>query len=147
MRKILLLLLLAVSTSFAFGQANKGLNFGLGLSNHGLPVFVNYDIPVATNLSIAPSIQANLDGFDWITPALKVDYYLDDLVGIPENFDLYAGGNIGFTIWLDSENGTSGIHAGLEVGGRWWFNDSMGLNLEFSGGTGFGTKLGLSMKM
>ena len=147
MKKVLLIVAFIATTTIMFGQANKGLNFGIGLSNSGLPIYVNYDIPVAANLTIAPSVQANLNGFDWITPAVKIDYYFDDLLGIPETFDFYGGANLGFTIWLNEANGTSGLYLGIELGGRWWFNENMGLNLEFAGGTGFGTKLGLSMKM
>jgi len=147
MKKIILLSLFVFATMFTFGQANKGLNFGLGLSSGGFPVYVNYDIPVGANLTIAPSVQANLNGFDWITPAAKIDFYFDNMMDLPETFDFYAGGNIGFTIYLGKASGTSGLHAGIEVGGRWWFKENMGLNLEFSGGTGFGTKIGLSMKM
>jgi len=147
MKKVLLLIAFIATTTFTFAQANKGLNFGLGLSNGGFPVYVNYDIPVGANVSIAPAVQANLNGFDWITPSVKVDYYFDELMGLPATFDLYGGANLGFTIYLNSDNGTSGLYAGLEVGGRWWFQENMGLSLEFAGGTGFGTKLGLSMKM
>jgi len=152
MKKITLILLFFIgATTFVSAQANKGLNFGIGLSSGGLPVYVNYDIPVAANLSVAPSVQTNLDGFNWITPAVKVDYYFDELFGLPDAWDVYAGGNLGFTIWMNNYyNGAShsnGIHIGIEIGGRWWFNDKWGLNLELSGGTGFGTKFGMSMKM
>ena len=147
-RFTLVLLLLIGATTFVSAQANKGLNFGVGLSTGGLPVYLNYDIPVASNLSVAPSVQTNLDGFNWITPAVKVDYYFDELFGLPEAWDVYAGGNLGFTIWMNGlNNETNGIHLGIEIGGRWWFSPKWGLNLEFSGGTGFGSKFGLSMKM
>lgn len=147
MKKLLIILFLFFATFTMFGQANKGLNFGVGLSNNGLPVYINYDIPVATNISIAPSVQFNLNGTDWIAPGVKADYYFDDLLGLPATFDVYGGANLGFVIRLDDNNGTSGLDLGLELGGRWWFKENMGLNLEFSGGLGFGTKLGLSMKM
>ena len=147
-RTITLAVLLFVTT-LSFGQANKGLNFGLGLSDGGIPVYLSYDFPVAANLSVAPFVETNLDGFNWITPGVKVDYYFDQLLGMPDAFDFYAGGNAGFIIYMGNHNdsGTGNLHLGLEVGGRWWFSDKWGLNLEFAGGTGYRTKLGLSMKM
>ena len=148
MKKLLIILVLFFATFTMFGQSvNKGLNFGVGLDGNGLPVYANYDIPVTANLAVAPSVQFNLAGFDWVSPGVKVDYYFDDLLGLPAEFDVYGGGNIGFVIYLDNDNGTSGLSMGAEIGGRWWFQENMGLNVEVSGGLGFGTKVGLSMKM
>ena len=36
---------------------------------------------------------------------------------------------------------------GIQVGGRWYWSDKWGMNLEMAGGTGFGTTFGLSMKL
>ncbi len=148
MKKSLIILALFFGTFTMFGQsANKGLNFGTGVDGNGLPVYANYDIPVAANLSVAPAIQFNLAGFDWFAPGVKVDYYFDELLGLPEEFDVYGGGNIGFVIYPNSTNGSSNLDLGAEIGGRWWFKEDMGVHVEVSAGLGYGTKVGLSMKL
>jgi len=70
---------------------------------------------------------------------------------IPQNWDFYAGINIGFFIWNspnDYEGShTSGLGLGAQIGGRYYFNNRVGLNLEFGGGNAFsGGKIGVSIK-
>jgi hypothetical protein len=38
------------------------------------------------------------------------------------------------------------IDLGLQIGGRWYWSEKWGLNLEAGGGTGYNTSLGVSMK-
>lgn len=41
----------------------------------------------------------------------------------------------------------SGLGLGVQVGGRYYFNDRLGLNLEFGGGFVSGGKIGISCKL
>lgn len=148
MKKTFLILSFLFTTTLIFSQANKGLNFGVGLSNWGLPVYVNYEFPVHADISLAPQIQFDLSNMDYFVLGIKGDYYFDRVLGIPENFDFYAGLHLGFlSYWGNEVNRNSGIDLNMEIGGRWFWNDKWGLNLEFAGGTGINTKLGLCMKM
>jgi hypothetical protein len=148
MKKLFLLLAFVALSTFSFGQANSGLNFGIGLSNNGLPVYGSYDIPVMENISVAPVIQFNLSNFDWFVLGVRADYYFDNALGLGEQWDFYGGLNLGYFNYSGNDvNINSGLDLGLELGGRWFWNEMWGLNLEFSGGVGYGAKFGLTMKM
>ncbi len=147
MKKILLLFVLALSTTFIYGQANKGLNFGVGFSNGGIPVYITYDIPVHADIAIAPMVTFDLDGMDGLTVGAKGDYYFDRLLTLPEAFDVYAGINLGFKIDLNNNKNNGGLRGGIEIGARWFWSEKWGLNLEFGGGIGYGGRFGLTYKM
>jgi len=63
-------------------------------------------------------------------------------MNIPSNWDFYTGGRVGFNAGDDFD-----LSLGIEVGGRWYWSDKWGLNLELAGGTGFGTTIGVSMRL
>ena len=154
MKKFLLLILVAGMFS-AFSQAplskgQKQLNMGLGMSGYGLPAYIGMDfVAIHPDITLGGELAFNLDGFNYITPRFVANYHFNTLIGIPPEFDFYAGANVGFRIWFGDniKNDISGLDLGLQVGGRWYWNDKWGLNLEFAGGIGWGTKLGVSMKM
>lgn len=154
MKKILLLFVVGIMSTTAFSQAplskgQKQLNMGLGMSGHGIPGYIGMDFAVHPDITLGAEVAFNLDGFDYVTPRFVANYHFNTLIGIPPEFDFYAGANVGFRIWFgdDTKDDISGLDLGLQVGGRWYWSDKWGLNLEFAGGTGWGTKLGVSMKM
>lgn len=152
MRKLLLLSVFALffSNANVFGQARKELNFGL--------VGANYEIPVHKNITIAPGVGTNLD-FDWLNLGVKANYYFDNVFGISDDaWDVYGGANVGYAIFMgDHDNGSgnddndndSDIDLGLQVGGRWFWNDKWGVYLELAGGStsGFSPGIGLTVKL
>lgn len=142
--------LLLSSIGFAQSPIGKGgqqLNFGLGFSDHGLPVYINYDFGVHPDITIAPQAQFNLDGFDYMILGAKGDYHFNTIMNIPQEWDFYAGVNLGFAVDLDGNDNYHGLDGGLQVGGRWYWSDKWGMNLEFAGGRGYGGKFGLSYRM
>jgi len=151
MKKILLLILVAGIFSTAFSQAplNKGqkqLNMGLGMSGNGLPAYIGMEWAVHPDVTLGGELAFNMDGFDYVIPRFMANYHFNTLIGIPPEFDFYAGANVGFLIWFGDGEDISGLNLGFQVGGRWYWSEKWGLNLEFAGGTGWGTKLGVSMK-
>ena len=79
------------------------------------------------------------------------NYHFNRILGIPSNWDFYAGLNLGFYVWNSSSDypgdHNSGLGLGAQVGGRYYFNNKFGLNLEFGGGNAFdGGKIGVSIK-
>jgi len=147
MRKLFLLFAVLFVGNLAMSQAQKQLNFGVGVNNGGLPVYASYDIPVHNDIAVAPFVQFNLDGFDYFAFGARGDYYFDRIMKLPESFDFYAGANLGYWMWFNNNNSTSPIYGGLEVGGRWFWSEKWGMNLEFSGGIGYGVRFGLTYKM
>ena len=149
MKKITLLLgmLFIAATMFAQGEAplskgEKQLNFGLGFTNNGLPVYAGMDFAVHNDVTVGPVIKLVIDDNISIGVLGRGDYHFNRIIGIPSNFDFYAGANVGVRFGNEFN-----VDFGLQVGGRWYWSEKWGLNLEFGGGTGYGTSLGVSMKM
>ncbi len=73
-------------------------------------------------------------------------YYADRILDIPSDFDLYGGLDLGFYIWntkqkssvdgIDYSGGDlGGFGLSAFVGGRYFFNPNMAVNLELGGGS------------
>ena len=142
MKKTLLLIAFIASTTLMFGQAQKQLNIGL--------IGVSFEIPLGEAVTIAPTAYTDLN-LNWVTLGVKANFYFDNLFGLTEAWDVYAGANAGYGIWIG--NGTSisnnNIDLGLQIGGRWFWSEKWGLYLELGGGRlgGAGGGLGVTMKM
>ncbi|MCW3121640.1 MAG: hypothetical protein JWQ38_1132 [Flavipsychrobacter sp.] len=147
-------------------QFGNTLNLGLGLGYYGYfgqtaPLFsVNYEINVARNFTLAPSVgiaSFRSDRFyDYaghhyyyhrtIVPiALKGTYYFDELLGAGPNWDFYLGASLGFvysrTVWDDgyygtytAAGGTSRLYLDGHIGTEYHFNRKLGLFLDLSSG-------------
>ena len=115
------------------------MNFGL--------VGVNYEIPVHSDITIAPGASTSLD-FDWITLNVKANYYFDNIFGISdEAWDVYGGAGAGYAIYSGNGSKDSGFDIGLHVGGRWFWNDKWGVYLEIGGASTQGATGGLGVTM
>lgn len=165
MKKInffILLIAFGVTASFAQGTLGKGgkqLNAGVGFSNFGVPVYVGMDFGVHESITIGPRISYRTYNQNFssvkFSQSLTVisfngNYHFNQLLELPGEWDLYAGLTLGYYIWSsanDTYNGqASGIGFDAQVGGRYFFNDRFGLNLEFGGGTGNGGSFGITYK-
>lgn len=143
MKNITLSVFSVLCFTCVFGQARKELNFGL--------IGVNYEIPVHRDITIAPGVGTSLD-LDWLNLGVKGNYYFDNLFGITSAaWDVYAGPNVGYTIDMRDNKGhhDSDLNFGLQVGGRWFWNDKWGVYAELSGGnvSGFSPGIGLTVKL
>jgi hypothetical protein len=153
MRKITLLLAFIAITTLAMAQSaplskgEKQLNFGLGFGS-GLPAYFGMDFAVHDDITLGGTLGVNLDGFDYLSIAGRGDYHFNRIIGIPSEWDFYAGLNLGFVTGLNDYTGTSGLDLGAQVGGRYYWNDKWGINLEAGGGMiNYGGKVGLTMKL
>ena len=148
---LLVVVLFTASTIFAqrdgvapLAKGEQQLNFGIGISDGGVPLFVSYDFAVHKDVTITPQIDLRFDNNNtYFGVVFKGDYHWNYLIGIPNDFDFYSGARVG----MDFGNSNTDFRIGLQVGGRWYWNDRWGLNLEIAGGTGIGTVFGVSMKM
>ncbi len=133
----------AAPLSSGESQLNVGLGFG-----YGLPVFASYDIAVTNDITVAPQVGFNLDGFDYLILSGRGDYHFNRLIGIPSNWDFYAGLNLGFLLSLDDNAYSSGLDLGGQIGGRYYFSEKFGVLLEGGfGSLSSGGKVGLTIKM
>ncbi|MBN2614811.1 MAG: hypothetical protein JXR71_03885 [Bacteroidales bacterium] len=156
-KQAFLFLILLVTSSFAFSQTHtrssfynrgqKEINFGLGLNASGFPLYASVDFPVAPDVTVGPVVGITFGNPEsFISMAGAVNYHFNQLLEIPSNWDLYAGGNIGFHLYMGNSTGTTPLQLGLQVGGRYFWNDDWGINLELGGGTGYGGLIGLTRK-
>ncbi len=164
MKKSSLLLLILCSIHIAQAQyrLNKGnaqLNAGVGFSGWGIPVYFGFDYGVHRDISVGGEVSfrsySNRYGYanDYYSHQIfgilaNGNYHFNTLLSIPKEWDFYAGLNLGFYYWSspsgfkneyynDGFRG-SGIGIGAQVGGRYYFNNHWGLNLEVGGGNYFG---------
>lgn len=144
------------------GPDQKFLNAGIGLSGWGVPVYMNYEFPIANDItmSLGGSFQSKSENY-FYGPSQKIGwrhtiiglqaagmYYFDNLIDLPSNFDLYAGLQLEYFIWntkLVNGNfpgaeyvgsGAGGLGFSGLVGGRYHVKpNKLSLNLQFGGGS------------
>ena len=135
----------------ANGQAL--LTVGVGASAWGIPFFGRIEVPVSENVTVGggASFQSNRErllGNAWTHTIIgfngRGSYHFNTLIGLPPEWDLYAGASISYFIWNTRYNGdisrnytglgTGGVSVGAHVGGRYFFKENIAVNLEFGGG-------------
>ena len=159
-----LVLLVAVTAAFAQSPIGKGesqLNAGVGLSSWGLPLYVGLDYGVHQDITLGGelswrSFNDNYSGFKYNHSIIGVsgngNYHFNTILNIPSPWDFYAGLNLGFYIWSSPDgykgSNASGLGLGGQIGGRYFFSDKLGVNLELGGGSAFGGgKVGITLKL
>jgi hypothetical protein len=158
-----MLMSLSQTANAQFKEGGIDLNLGVGFtsSNGFIPVFFGGNYMIKDFLSVGAEVQFRIDnynygylgnsydlhrsGFAFLT---RADYHFNDLLKLPEEFDVYGGVDLGIAFygeykgdeyydnWYDSDEFyfVFGPHAG----GRWMFADKFGLNAEFGGRSGDG---------
>jgi outer membrane immunogenic protein len=166
MKKLIILSLLlvasqAVSAQYFLSKGEAQFNAGLGLSSWGVPVYAGIDWGVHRDISVGGELsfrsfgdrfEGNRYRHSVIGIAGNGNYHFNTLLDIPREWDFYAGLNLGFYIWNSDDdypgNRTSGLELGAQVGGRYYFNDRFGVNLEIGGASAFsGGKVGVTLKL
>ncbi|MGV8962519.1 MAG: outer membrane beta-barrel protein [Candidatus Saccharimonadaceae bacterium] len=166
MNKQFLILFLLISTSAVFAQrpisnGQTQLNLGVGLSSWGVPVYLGFDYGVHPDVTLGAEVsyrgyndnyykhkyRHSIIGFSG-----NANYHFNNVLNLPSPWDFYAGLNLGFYNWSSPKDyegsHTSGLGLGGQVGVRYFFNNKVGLNLEFGGGNAFsGGKVGLTFKL
>ena len=167
-----LLLSVALMSSFAvFAQrAQKGdlqLNAGVVLPHQyadniglyaGLDYGIHPDITVGAEFRFGGKSDRLHDydyKYNWLAIGFNGNYHFNTLIGIPNNWDFYAGATVGFNSftyrntdypgWSDPHS--SGVGVSAQVGGRYYFSNNFGVNAEVNAGSIFnGGKLGITYK-
>jgi outer membrane immunogenic protein len=165
MKKIKLLLVFSIlGATVAFAQAPPGkggkqLNAGLGLSSWGVPVYVGLDFGVHPDITIGPEIsfrsyRPRYFGDRYNRNVTKIgfngNYHFNTLLNIPSEWNFYAGLTLGYYIWSGDDYpgaNTSVMRLSAQIGGRYFFSDKFGLNLEFGGGYVTDGKFGITLKL
>jgi len=155
---------MAFGISYGQNSLPKGssqLNLGVGISGWGVPIYIGMDFGVSNDITLGGELsfrsyrerwQSNRYRHSIIGISGNANYHFNRVLNIPDNFDFYAGLNLGFYVWSSPDNydgnKNSGVGLGGQVGGRYFFTDRVGINLEFGGGNAFaGGKFGLTFKL
>lgn len=137
------------------------VNLGVGLSDWGIPFYLGLDYSVHKDITIGGEFSYRSYRENWkdhyyhhgiMGFSGNGNYHFNSLLNIPQNWDFYAGLNIGFYVWTSSDTYDgkhgSGLGLGAQIGGRYYFTEKIGINLEFGGGNTFsGGKFGISIKL
>jgi len=164
MKKIVLTFVIVITASLLSAQnpIDKGqlqLNAGFGFSSWGIPIYAGLDYGVHKDITVGGELSFrtyndNFGGNKYNHTIFSIsgngNYHFNTLLNIPSNWDVYAGLNLGFYFWNSSSDypgdQTSGVGLGLQVGGRYYFNEKWGINLELGGGTIGAGKFGVSVR-
>ena len=164
MKKIALLV-----AFFAFGFTNAQapleegglqLNAGIGTSGWGTPVYVGLDYGIATNFTLGGELSYqsyNTSGFKNSILGIQANgnYHFNEVLNMSSEWDFYAGASLSYYNWnskyngvKQDYNGADDIGVGLQVGGRYFFNDNFGINLQIGGSSALsGGKIGITYKL
>ena len=100
------------------------------------------DFSIHNDVTVCPVVKFLFDDEVRFGALARVDYHWNRLLEIPSNWDFYLGANVSFLNGDELET-----DFGLQIGGRWYWSDKWGLNLEFGGGNGYSSSIGVSMKL
>ncbi len=171
MKKYLFIITLLVfaGAMFAQGPVAKGqtqFNAGVGFSSWGVPIYAGLDFGASKDFTLGAELSYRSYDEEYhdahhydhkyhhsITGISgNGNYHFNHIMNIPRDWDFYAGLNLGFYIWNspDEYDGShsTGVGLGAQIGGRYYFTQKVGVNLEFGGHSAFsGGKFGLSVKL
>ena len=164
MKKLLLLITTLLTTHTvvnAQAPLEKGtlqLNTGLGTSGWGTPVYLGVDYGLENNITLGTEISyRSYDRYGFKMNILGIqgnaNYHFNEILEIPSKWDLYAGLSLNYYYWNfkdeyaeDVVDNTS-FGVGIQIGGRYFFNDHFGVNIEGGGGNATsGGKIGITYK-
>lgn len=165
-KKFILIIAFGLISTGVFAQAplEEGgvqLNAGVGASGWGVPVYFGLDYGIAKDWTLGGQISFQTDDDDYYGNNYKSsavgigangNYHFNRILNMPSKFDFYAGAALTYYIWdYDDNNGhpdNDSLGLGLQVGGRYFFTDSFGINLELGGGSATsGAKFGVTFKL
>lgn len=148
MKSILICIALALSVSLSGQQHGDHLNLGLGLNGIGLPIGVSYDWGFQGDFNLGLGASLALSSRDYggspIGLGFFTQWYADDLLDLPSEFDAYASGGVYYYTY----KGGDAIDLNISIGGRYYFDDRLGLNIELGGGSVLsGGRVGVTWRM
>jgi outer membrane immunogenic protein len=166
MKKLFLILALLSVSAITFAQSplplgHAQINAGVGFSDWGVPLYFGIDYSVHKDITIGGELSFrsyydNYNNTEYRHGIMGItgngNYHFNSILNISQDWDFYAGLNLGFYTWTSSSdypgNRSSGIWLGAQIGGRYYFSEKVGINLELGGGTvSSGGKFGFTFKL
>jgi outer membrane immunogenic protein len=168
MKKFILFIALGFLANGVFAQSplEEGgvqLNAGVGTSGWGIPVYFGLDYGIAKDFTLGGQISfqsdtENYNNNNYKSSAFGIgangNYHFNRILKMPSKFNFYAGASLTYFFWNYDDYGNNNhpdntsLGLGLQVGGRYFFTNTFGVNLELGGGTGTsGAKIGVTVKL
>jgi len=112
-------------------------------------VYGGIDFGVHPDITVGGEISLRIgDGYNIIGFAGNGNYHFNRILSIPAKWDFYAGLSVGYyKLVTDADYNYGGLGWAGQVGGRYYFNEKFGINLELGGGNISGGKIGITMKL
>ena len=166
-RFIFLIALLFASITFAqrIQEGEMEFNGGVGLYSDGwsLPLYAGLDYGIHPDISVGAVMSFSSQNYGytggdfkgrWLSIGANGNYHFNTIFDIPNQFDVYAGLTLAYNSFsYDYPSGFEGRYKGsgvglaAQIGGRYFFNDTFGINLELGGGdVATGGKAGITIK-
>ncbi len=140
MKKLFILITISgavfITTENTQAQTVRQLNFGI--------IGINYEIPITSEISVSPAAATDFE-LNYLKLGVRVNYYFDSLIGLPDEWDVYGGANGGFGIGLGGRG--NDISFGLHAGGRWRWSDKWAVYAELGGEILSGAAGGVGLTM
>ncbi|MBK0383066.1 hypothetical protein I5M32_08855 [Pedobacter sp. SD-b] len=151
----------------AFSKTDKLLNIGIGVNSfydNGIPFGASFEKGINDNISVGGNFDYLATDFGAsgvnskftaIYLAARGSYHFNNLLKVNnKHIDLYAGPSLGYRIfsWKDDFGGSlgnkygSGLFIGIHIGGKYYFNDKIGVFLELGDVGSTNARLGLAIK-
>lgn len=164
-KNVLAMLILFSFSAFAQGSLEKGsfqLNAGVGTSSWGTPVYIGLDYGASRDITLGGELSYRSDNKQYGSNKYKSsvtgfgvngNYHFNRILDIPSKWDFYAGLGINYYVWsydndLYRRSDSSDFGLGAQVGGRFFFTNKFGINLELGGGNATsGGKIGITYKL
>lgn len=164
MKKIILFCTVFLASLIANAQApleesKLQLNAGFGASGWGTPVYVGLDYGLGNNFTIgAEASYRSYTSYGYKSTIIglqgNANYHFNEILEIPSQWDFYAGASLNYYNWSFEDDfaedvvDNSNFGIGLQVGGRYFFNEKFGINIEAGGGNATsGGKIGITYKL
>jgi hypothetical protein len=141
MKKIIVLFYILGLISFTNAQSFKGVGdqkaqLGINAFGYGTGITASYNYGIMDWISIGAGTDFYWsDDDDNFFIFGRANFHLNDILGLPQNMDLYPGINLGIR--------NEGLGIGAHIGYRYFFDDKFGAFAELGSHGSFGIILNL----
>lgn len=163
MKKILtitaLLLCFITQAQGTLEPSKLQLNAGFATSGWDNPIYFGADYGLQNNFTIGAEVSYQTYKSFGIKSTIiglqaNGNYHFNEILELPSEWDLYGGLSLNYYYWnTDIDGGLDFVDdesfgLGAQIGGRYFFNDKFGINLEVGGGNATsGGKIGVTYKL
>ena len=149
MKKMILVIAMVFTAGIVMAQTKTQSSNAIKQVNFG-PVYAGVDFALQQDITAGPMINYDWSYYDSdyggfrasFNISGKADYHFGTLLDLSDEWDLYGGVRVGIGFGSHTK-----FLTGVEIGGRWFWNDKWGLNIESVYGNYWGGNIGVTMRL